>query len=136
MPPSPPSAGWGGQDMAYSTWLGPCMGAICMPVRFKPTFVSFSISVPHVGGAAAAAQLGTRRPLIAGGDRIGGRAVRIQNGALLQRQFAFLCLRHEFGVVGAQRDFGFKYAADELALRLQLERTRQHGAQHFGWIAA
>src|SRR5690606_3137247 len=114
---SSPVSGCAGCVCAYSTCVGPCTGAICIPVRFIPTLVSFSISAPCVSDLGSTAQFCTGRPLVAGRYGVGGRTVRVKHGPLFQRQLALLFLRHKLCTIGAQWHFGFQHLSNELALR-------------------
>src|SRR5690606_4903650 len=131
MASSLPSTGCGGRVCAYSTWLGPWIGAICMPVRFIPTLVSFSISAPFARSRAPATQFSTRRPLVAGRYRVGWGPIRIEDGTLFDGKRTFLVLRDELSAVRAQRNLGFQHLTDELPLRPDLQRIRHDVAKHF-----
>src|SRR5690554_8131495 len=120
MDSTPPSAGSAGCNSANCAWSGPSNGAICMPVRFIPILVVFSMLIPLNRGLGVSCQFGAGRPLVAGGYGVGGRAVRIQYGTSFQRCGALFFLGDVSRSLGAQIHLCAKNAAHKLALGCEI----------------
>src|SRR5690606_31685249 len=116
---------------------GPRSG--CVPSSLRSAWLCpqrLSFSGRFRSGGFLQGELGARRPLVAGGDGLGGHAFGVQLLAVVLAGLAFVLAVDELVAPGAQVDLLLQGLAHEVALALELDEPGHRAGDDFRRVAA